>query len=367
MSEVHGGGQSPGAAAATGPESVTCHEDLARLLAEQFARADVSLRELQARADRSGGTRLPRSTCADMLAGRRFPKKAVMVAFLRGCRVPDHELPAWERAWDRVRISRLPAGAWDDRASPTPTGTAPTSAAAPAEPAVDEGGRRRRAVLTGDGRRRRAVLAGGGRRRAVLVAAVAVPAAAALVLAVVVALRMTARPEAPPERVPDQAVDPDHIVTDDGRAFPRGGSSRFTVSVSPANTGVRLTRRLDAGVGLQHATITVDGAPAAHWRPLLEDGVHKWRNQIVDLPPALTAGRRALTVVNECVSASGFNEFLYTVEHRINGVWSIADKVDVGPDHPESEAAHDYRVIGGDWAHHQTFAYPPRKEDWNVR
>ncbi|YCK35440.1 hypothetical protein ACNF49_15545 [Actinomadura sp. ATCC 39365] len=352
MSEVHDGGPPPGAAEATGPESVTCHEDLVRLLAEQFARADVSLRELQARADRSGGARLPRSTCADMLAGRRFPKKAVMVAFLRGCRVPDHQLPAWERAWDRVRISRLPAGAWDDRGPQASGGPAP-AAPGPAGP-----------VLPG---RAASVLGGGGPRRAVLFAGIAVPVAAALALAVVVALRLTGRPEPRPEGASGQAVDPGHIVTDDGRAFPRGGSSRFTVSVSPANTGVRLTRRLDAGVGLQDATVTVDGAPAARWRPLLEDAVHKWRNQIVDLPPGLTAGRRALTIVNTCVSDSGFNEFLYTVEHRINGVWSVADRVDVGPDHPASEAAHDYRVVRGDWAHHQTFAYPPRREDWDVR
>ncbi|MGW2218352.1 hypothetical protein ACWCSD_25515 [Nonomuraea sp. NPDC001684] len=370
MSEVHGGGPPPGAAEAAGPESVTCHEDLVRLLAEQFARADVSLRELQARADRSGGARLPRSTCADMLAGRRFPKKAVMVAFLRGCRVPEHQLPAWERAWDRVRISRLPAGSWDDRGSPTSDGLqasdGPQTAGSPQASSgmlsaaigsagpVPPGG----AVSVGGG---------GGLRRAVLFAGIAVPVAAALVLAVVVALRLTGRPEPRPERASGQTVDPGQIVTDDGRAFPRGGSSRFTVSVSPANTGVRLIRRLDAGVGLQDATITLDGVPAARWRPLLEDAVHKWRNQIVDLPPGLTAGRRALTVVNTCVSETGFNEFLYTVEHRINGVWSVADRVDVGPDHPASEAAHDYRVVRGDWAHHQTFAYPPRREDWDVR
>ncbi|MEU8323518.1 hypothetical protein AB0C33_34575 [Nonomuraea sp. NPDC048881] len=376
MSEVHGGGPPPGAAEAAGPESVTCHEDLVRLLAEQFARADVSLRELQARADRSGGARLPRSTCADMLAGRRFPKKAVMVAFLRGCRVPEHQLPAWERAWDRVRISRLPAGSWDDRGSPASDGPhtfgSPQASSSPqtAGSSQASGGMLSAAVgsagpvLPGG-----AVsdVGGGGLRRAVLFAGIAVPVAAALVLAVVVALRLSGRPEPRPEGASGQTVDPGQIVTDDGRAFPRGGSSRFTVSVSPANTGVRLIRRLDAGVGLQDATIAVDGVPAARWRPLLEDAVHKWRNQIVDLPPRLTAGRRALTVVNTCVSETGFNEFLYTVEHRINGVWSVADRVDVGPDHPASEAAHDYRVVRGDWAHHQTFAYPPRKEDWDVR
>ncbi|MFF4197523.1 hypothetical protein [Nonomuraea sp. NPDC001831] len=94
--------------AGPGVESVSCHEGLVRLLAEQFARADVSLRELQARADTAGGPRLPQATCADMLAGRRFPNKAVMVSFLLACGVPEHRVPEWERAWERVRTNRMP-------------------------------------------------------------------------------------------------------------------------------------------------------------------------------------------------------------------------------------------------------------------
>ncbi|MFI9552149.1 hypothetical protein [Nonomuraea endophytica] len=305
----------------SGPESVTCHEDLVKLLAEQFARADVSLRELQTRADRAGGTRLPRSTCADMLAGRRFPKKAVMMAFLRGCRVPDPQLPAWERAWDRVRVGRLPPDT-------------------DAEPPVRRW------------------------RRVALLVAVAV-ATAAISLGVM-AQRVTPQ-RGPSGGVPGHLVGVSHIVSDDGRAFPRGGSSRFTVRVDPANTGVRLVRRLDVGVGLQHATITVDGALAGEWRPLLEDGVYKWRDQIVAIPPNLTTGRDSLTVVNTSVSASGFNEFHYTVEHEVGGVWRTADTLDVGRGHAGSEAAHDYRVVGEDWADVQTFAYPPRREDWRVR
>ncbi|WP_436761376.1 hypothetical protein [Streptosporangium sp. V21-05] len=351
MSEVPQGGRGPRPAGeATGGEleSVTCHEDLVRLLAEQFARADVSLRELQSRADRAGGARLPRTTCADMLAGRRFPKKAVMVAFLRGCRVPDHRLPAWERAWERVRVNRMPAGSGGDRGAGSSHGT-PSAAGVRSDP--------------GDTGTARA--AGRRWRRAALLAAVALPVAA-VTLGVVVALRATPRHGAP-EGVPGHVVGPAHIVSDDGRAFPRGGSSRFTVTVDPANTGVRLTRRLDVGVGLQRATITVNGTPAAEWRPLLEDGVYKWRNQIVAIPPGLTAGRRSLAVVNTCVSPSGFNEFYYTVEHRVGGVWSIADRVDIGRGHTTSEAAHDYRVVGEDWAGPQTFSYPPRKEDWDVR
>ncbi|MEU6782257.1 hypothetical protein ABZ912_23900 [Nonomuraea angiospora] len=316
---------------------MTSPEDLAKLLAEQFARADVSLRELQTRADRAGGTRLPRSTCADMLAGRRFPKKAVMVAFLRGCRVPDHQLPAWERAWERVRVNQLPAGSPEIAAQVmTEPGTTGTARAAGRRP-------RRAALLTG-----------------------ATVLTAAAILSVVIAQRATPQRGAS-EGAPDHIVNPAHIFSDDGRAFPRGGWSRFTVTVDPANTGVRLIRRLDAGVGLQHATITVNGTPAAEWRPLLEDGVYKWRNQIVALPPDLTAGRRSLTIVNTCVSSSGFNEFLYTVQHQVNGVWSTADTVDIGRHHTASEAAHDYRVVGEDWAETQTFAYPPRKEAWSVQ
>ncbi|MGW4957567.1 hypothetical protein ACWEPL_10075 [Nonomuraea sp. NPDC004186] len=335
MSEAPQGDQDPRPEG--GPESVTCHEDLVKLLAEQFARADVSLRELQTRADRAGGTRLPRSTCADMLAGRRFPKKAVMVAFLRGCRVPDHQLPAWERAWERVRVNQLPPGSTEIAAQAMTTpGTTGTARAA--------------------GRRR---------RRAALLTAVTV-LTAAVILSVVIAQRATPQRGAS-EEVPDHIVNPAHIVSDDGRAFPRGGWSRFTVTVDPANTGVRLIRRLDAGVGLQRATISVNGTPAAEWRPLLEDGIYKWRNQIVTLPPDLTTGRRSLTIVNTCVSPSGFNEFLYTVQHQVNGVWSTADTVDIGRHHTASEAAHDYRVVGEDWAETQTFAYPPRKEAWSVQ
>ena len=113
MSDHLEGGEDPRIVRQTsrsGVDSVSCHEDLVKALAEQFARADVSLRELQARADRAGGVRLPRATCADMLAGRRFPKKALMVAFLRACRVPEPQIPAWERTWERVRSPGCPSG-----------------------------------------------------------------------------------------------------------------------------------------------------------------------------------------------------------------------------------------------------------------
>ncbi|MBT2229868.1 hypothetical protein [Nonomuraea sp. NEAU-A123] len=330
-------------ASRSGLDAVTCHEDLVRLLAEQFARADTSLRELQLRADKAGGTRLPRATCADMLAGRRFPKKALMVAFLRACRVPEHQLPAWERAWERVRVARMPAGTEPD---PTPGYAAPaTRTAGPSEAGPTSVPRR-------------------GWRQAAVSAALAALATAGG-LSVIIDQRGASQGIASDGS--GSPVSPGRIVSDDGRAFSAGGSSRFTATVDPANSGVRLIRRLDAGVARQYATITVNGDPAGTWRQLPGDSTYKWREQIVEIPRTLTAGRRSLTIVNTFVSSSlGFNEFLYVIEQKINGAWAIADTVDIGPDHTASEAAHDYHIVAQGWADTQTFTYPPREEDWRV-
>lgn len=355
MRKAPEGSQDPGpdeqAPSGSGLERVSCHEDLVKALAEQFARADVSLRELQARADRAGGVRLPRATCADMLAGRRFPKKALMVAFLRACRVPEPQIPAWERTWERVRLTRMPLG--QDRTTASSTGAPPEDQRRTAGGTPPEDRGRRRTV--GGARP-----AGRGRRRAIVLAgAITVAVGVGLVLTAALRGGMS-------EGLPGDIVDVGHIVSDDGRAFGGGGSSRFTVTVSPANTGVRLIRRLDVGVPLQHATITVNGAPAGAWRPLLGDELYKWRNQIVELPPHLTAGRGSLTIVNASVGSSDFNEFRYIVKHKVDDVWSIIDTIDIGPDHTADEAMHGYRIVGQGWLGTQTFAYPPRTEDWNI-
>ncbi|MEU7857595.1 hypothetical protein [Nonomuraea sp. NPDC049141] len=355
MSDHPEGGEDPRIvrqASPPGVDSVNCHEDLVRLLAEQFARADTSLRELQLRADKAGGARLPRATCADMLAGRRFPKKALMVAFLRACRVPEPQLPAWERAWERVRVARMPTGTELNR---QPNGTEPDRGPGGAAPAT---------WAAGPGEAGPAPVPRRSWRQAAVSAALAALATAGAV-SVIIDQRGASQSVASDGL--DSPVGPGHIVSDDGRAFSAGGSSRFTATVDPANSGVRLIRRLDAGVARQYATITVNGDPAGTWRQLPGDSTYKWREQVVEIPRTLTAGRRSLTIVNTFVSSSlGFNEFLYVIEQKINGAWSIADTVDIGPDHTASEAAHDYRIVAQGWADTQTFTYPPREEDWRV-
>jgi len=57
-------------------------------------------------------------------------------------------------------------------------------------------------------------------------------------------------------------------IEDDGRAFGANGSSAFSISVDPANTGVRLIRRYDPTIGNQRASISVDGQTVAEWAPI---------------------------------------------------------------------------------------------------
>ena len=76
--------------------------DLASLLRTVHLRADrPSLRALEART-RHDPAPLSKTTVAEMLKGLRFPRKAVMVAFLRACGEDEDRIEGWRRAWDRI-------------------------------------------------------------------------------------------------------------------------------------------------------------------------------------------------------------------------------------------------------------------------
>jgi hypothetical protein len=82
--------------------AVDTRDDLAVLLRTVHVRADKpSLRTLEART-RHTPSPLSKTAVAEMLRGVRFPRKAVMVAFLRACGVQDDDMELWRRAWDRV-------------------------------------------------------------------------------------------------------------------------------------------------------------------------------------------------------------------------------------------------------------------------
>ena len=82
--------------------SVTTRSELAEFLRIVHLRADKpSLRSLEART-RHDLTPLSKTVVSEMLRGVRFPRKAVMVSFLRACGVPDDQVALWSRAWERI-------------------------------------------------------------------------------------------------------------------------------------------------------------------------------------------------------------------------------------------------------------------------
>lgn len=88
--------------------SVTSHEELIALLRTVHARADKpSLRRLEAQTRHSAAP-LSKTAVSELLRGARFPRKAVVVAFLRACGVRDDHIDPWRRAWERI-AAREPA------------------------------------------------------------------------------------------------------------------------------------------------------------------------------------------------------------------------------------------------------------------
>lgn len=85
--------------------SAQTRSQLAALLRTIHLRADKpSLRTLEART-RHDSTPLSKTAVSEMLKGTRFPRKAVMISFLRTCGVPEDRMELWRRAWERVAAS----------------------------------------------------------------------------------------------------------------------------------------------------------------------------------------------------------------------------------------------------------------------
>ena len=93
--------------------SAQTRNDLAALLRIIHLRADrPSLRSLEART-RHDRTPLSKTVVSEMLRGTRFPRKAVMVSFLRTCGVREEMLEPWRRTWDRVAPSEQDRGSYE--------------------------------------------------------------------------------------------------------------------------------------------------------------------------------------------------------------------------------------------------------------
>ncbi|MEU8802041.1 hypothetical protein [Spirillospora sp. NPDC048819] len=84
--------------------AVATRAELAALLRELHTRADSpSLRTLDTDSVKRGDpVRLTKSSVSDMLKGSRFPRKALLSAFVQACGAPASRLAPWTQAWERI-------------------------------------------------------------------------------------------------------------------------------------------------------------------------------------------------------------------------------------------------------------------------
>jgi hypothetical protein len=107
-------------------------------------------------------------------------------------------------------------------------------------------------------------------------------------------------------------------VTADGRAY--NGTSSFTVTIDPANQGVRLRRLLSrVGNGVQTAEVSVDGVKVKRpWHVVFNSSApagQAWVDSDFELPASLTQGKSNLQIkIRHLASTKGeLNEFHYWV------------------------------------------------------
>ncbi|MBP6022875.1 DUF2961 domain-containing protein [Ferruginibacter sp.] len=110
--------------------------------------------------------------------------------------------------------------------------------------------------------------------------------------------------------------------TDDGKAF--NGSSRFTVTIDPANNGVKLRKRINRnGNGVQTADVFVDGKKIERpWHiviPSLSTGkgtVDGWYDSDFEIPSSNTKGKNKIDIEVRFVASpqkNEINEFYYWI------------------------------------------------------
>lgn len=126
------------------PTAATSWEELATCLRWLRARADnISYRELE-RWGEEHQKPLPRTTLLEVLHGRRFPRKTLLLAFVEACGVDPATDTRWERTWNElneqlylgdasVPIVQVEDMAGSEERSFRPTDERPPEPAIPAE------------------------------------------------------------------------------------------------------------------------------------------------------------------------------------------------------------------------------------------
>jgi hypothetical protein len=97
------------------------------------------------------------------------------------------------------------------------------------------------------------------------------------------------------------------------------GTSQFTMSINPANQGVRLSRIMDHGVANQKARVYVNNAQVGTWYTGGVNLSHKARYDSFEIPASFTFGKSSITIKIQFVSsANDWNEFVYDAYSHLN-------------------------------------------------
>jgi hypothetical protein len=97
------------------------------------------------------------------------------------------------------------------------------------------------------------------------------------------------------------------------------GTCQFTMSINPANQGVRLSRIMDHGVANQKARVYVNNAQVGTWYTGGVNLSHKARYDSFEIPASFTSGKSSITIKIQFVSsANDWNEFVYDAYSHLN-------------------------------------------------
>jgi hypothetical protein len=137
-------------------------------------------------------------------------------------------------------------------------------------------------------------------------------------------------------------------IADDGRAFGAGGWSSSRMAIDPANKGVRLTRRLDPGIGYHVARVEVNGVAVGQWSGVPPQANGTWLEQSIEIPASITANQSFINVRNVFVSSGyDFNEFTYWADselpERLTKLVSVSHGI-AGPDQAQLEGDEKWYV-----------------------
>jgi hypothetical protein len=97
------------------------------------------------------------------------------------------------------------------------------------------------------------------------------------------------------------------------------GTSQFTMSIDPANQGVRLSRIMDHGVANQKARVYVNNVQVGTWYTGGVNLFHRARYDSFEIPASFTSGKSSMTIKIQFVSsANDWNEFVYDAYSHLN-------------------------------------------------